>query len=72
MRKLSPTLKKNEIDSMIQQISIQLTIIFIGHFLTSVIDGDGEVLDIKIIKKMLYITISLVFYYVFVNKFIKK
>jgi two-component SAPR family response regulator len=66
-----PSLTGIEVDKMIETITLQISIIFVSHFLSSAIDGNGEILNLDILKKMIYVTIALIIHFIFVYKHFK-
>ncbi len=61
-------INKNNINKIIKTIILHLTIIFISHFLSTIIETDDNILNIEILKKMLYTTLSIIFYYTIIEK----
>jgi len=57
--------------TMIDIISV-LFIIICFHFFRYFIDNEGELVDYKVIKYMLYITMAIILYHIIVKRYIHK
>jgi len=61
---------KDDFDQMMDDIGRMLTYVIIVHTLSYIIDNDGELFSEQILKKFLYITISMVIYNLVVRKIV--
>ncbi len=58
-------INREDINNIIVDVTRILTQLMIVHFLTYVIERDAQLFDDKILKNMLYITLGVIFFYIF-------
>lgn len=63
---------KDEAHNMLNDIVKMITMILVVHFLSYSIDNQGTFLDIKIVKLLLYVTISMVIFNLVIKRVINK
>ena len=63
-------ISRNDINEFATDFFKTATIILIVHILSSTIDNKGDLLNEKVLKKLLYSVIAMVFYSVFIKKFL--
>ena len=64
-------ISKMEAENMLNDIVKMITQILVVHFLTYSIDNQGSFMDIKIVKILLYATISMIIYNLFTKRLFK-
>lgn len=63
-------ISKNEVINITQDIVKWITIYIVIHFLTYAIDNEGDLLNEKVLKKLLYITIAMIIYNLTTKRFL--
>ncbi len=63
---------KNDINNMMDDIGKMVTYVMVVHVLSYIVDNEGELFSMKILKKILWVTVSMFIYNLFVRKLLIK